>query len=329
MKSTLAAVSTLALSICLVARGDSQTLVSDLDPKGEVNFEISSVDIFQQELDLYGPQIGLVPQSSHNGNPRINMRISDTRTGLTFVASSGELSLKRIEESPSGQLQYLATIKDSWTGRARTISQSDITLLDQNSDEVSFKLTPFTSTQLPASVVVALDSSASMNGYMPQVIEAANHLFDALPEQLHCRALVFGSGFSWYGSGESNCTSEALSIPSISAAGGTELFTAMTSAYLRLNAREDDVLKTLIVLTDGAPTDDDKRFGTLAAKGEVQTIFLWLGDKSIDAETQFAAFADAYVDDPDGAWRHLESYFAVYSDALNKQSIISVVKPRP
>ncbi|MEL6688604.1 MAG: vWA domain-containing protein [Pseudomonadota bacterium] len=317
----------LALSSGLVAGTDAQTLVSDLEPTEPVNIEISTVERFQKDLDLYGPQLGLVRQIPSDGNPRINARIIDTQAGLTFVASSGELSLKRIEDSADGEPQYLATLQDSWSGRARSIRQGDVTLFDRQSNAIDFTLTPFSASRLSASAVVMVDASGSMDRYMPEVIQAANTLFDALPEHISCEALVFETGYRWYGTGQSECSSNSVSLTAISASGTTNLYTAMTAAYERLNGRDNDVVKTLIVLTDGMPSDEEKQPEAFAAKQDVQTIFLWLGDQSGDAEARFSSIADAYVEDSDGAWRHLEEYFEVYSEALNKQSVITVSGP--
>lgn len=324
MKLSLKPTSAFMALACLGIPTNAQVLVSDNEPKQAVYLEISPLEKFQQELDLYGPQIGLISSNSPKGNPRINKRITDTRTGLTFIVRSGELALKRIEDSSNGDLRYLATLQDAWNGRARTISQSDIDLMDRNSQDVEFTLTPFSAESLPVSVVVMIDRSDSMNGFMPEVVEAANALFDMLPNQIRCEALIFETTHYWHGNFNDECSRDGVSLSTIQARGGTYLYTAMTDAYEHLNGREDDVLQTLIVLTDGRPLDPEQKAQALAAKGDVQTIFMWLGNSSSSAEADFAPFADAYVEDPDGAWRHLEDYFSVYADAFNKQSIITV-----
>ncbi|MDJ0922257.1 MAG: VWA domain-containing protein [Henriciella sp.] len=313
----------------LSASSDAQILVSDLEPKGEVNLSLTPVEQFQQDLDLYGPQFGIVEHVSKTGDPRLNRSVTDTNAGLTFISRLGDLSVKRIEDSADGEPRYVLSLKDGRTSMPRRMRPNDIHLIDQNANDVAFRLSPFTNTNLPVSVVIMLDASGSMNGYMPQVVSAANALYDELPEHFRCEALAFESEHTWYGSPSLACNSRNVSIPAIQANGGTNLFTAMAAAYRRLNTRPDDVIKTLIVLTDGAPGDRSIRSEAQAQKGDVQTIFIWLGDKSQSAESQFLGLADAYVDDPEGAWRHLDQIFSVYSDALSKQSVLTVSGNQP
>ena len=104
------------------------------------------------------------------------------------------------------------------------------------------------------------------------------------------------------------------------------MFAAMQEAYQTLHSRQEDAQSTLIVLTDGAPSDDELLSQVVKLKGDVNTIFIWLGKKSPQAENLFSPLADNYADDPQSALQHLDQYLSVYSTAVKMQSVLTVTE---
>jgi len=140
--------------------------------------------------------------------------------------------------------------------------------------------------------------------------------------------MTFADTHDWYGSPDIPCTASNVGLPTITAGGGTNLYEALQAAYEELNTRNDHVQKAVIVLTDGRPSISPAKDVVEKLKGNTQTLFFWLGDKSDQAETLFAALADHYVDDSNNAVNYLQDYFDVYSDTVNKQAVITI-DPQP
>ena len=317
-----------ALSV-ISAQATAQTLVSRHEPTGEINLSIRSVEEFQSDmnLDIIDPDKAqsAVPAEV----PKDGSTATDPATGVTVTATFGEVSIRSVHDDTTGHVSYVLGLRDKETGAALLIHEKEITVQDSSSTELPFDLQPFDEAKLPASVIVLVDQSGSMSTVMDEVVQTANWLFDTLPDHISCQAVLFAGEQDWYGDRDEPCTANDVALPdNVEAGGGTNLFGALRATYAELGNRNDQTQKVVIVLTDGNPTDEEIAGEVTPLKLDTYTIFIWLGMTASDAEEVFRPISDVYVSDPNGAWQHIESYLKIFSDAVEKQSVVTIESPK-
>jgi len=323
MKKRLGA-SLLALSFGL-SSGGAQAQIrieSTIEQKEDVVHRIESLAAFQREFHPLGGARDVLFQ----GNARAGLRIADPQANIQMTTRRGELTIRRINHGELGAVHYIATLRDSSSGEGLTILPGDLSVLDENSGPLSFSVRSFDASGLRASVIVLVDRSESMEPVMGEVVKATNALLDSLPDTMRCQVVPFAKETDWPDNDEGPCTAANAGLASVEAAGPTYLYEALEEAYRTLHIRADDHQTFVIVLTDGQPSSHERAEAAAALKGDIQTVFIWLGEKADNAEQVFKPFADTYVSDPQGAVRYLDAYFSVFADAIDKQALITVDK---
>lgn len=296
---------------------NAQTYVSSLEPTEPVLLEIDSLEDFQKTLNV-------LPKVISKNAP--NVAVSQT-TGLTVVADKGRLTMAGPFPTNSGSAQYILSLIDEVSGAPLTIAPKNITLSNNGQSINPYVIDNFPKADIRTGVVILADSSGSMGGFLPELIDSANALFEQLPDHMSCRALVFESTHYWVGDPDGPCTPDAIGLHSISAGGGTMLYEALKEAYTDLHSR--NYRQTIvIVLTDGMPSSIALKDEIERLRNGIPTLFFWLGNTSPEAEELFGPLADSYVSDPNGAWQYLKNYFAVYAEVMNKQAVITI-EPQP
>ena len=307
-------VSAYALAVATAANAQ---IVSTLEPEDPVNLNVQSVKDFKKGYSA-------IQADAQSGNASLAF---DPKNGVSVKVADGNVGLLGPWLTALGKLQYMVSLKDGQTGDALEITPDDISVF-LNQQPAKYKFKSVKQAKLPSSVIVVMDRSGSMAGAIGKVQEAASYLFDQMPTHMSCQAITFADTHDWYGNPDIPCTASNVGLPTITAGGGTNLYEALQAAYEELNTRNDHVQKAVIVLTDGQPSITPAKEIAEKLKGDTQTLLFWLGDKFDQAETLFAPLADHYVDDSNGALNYLHNYFDVYSDAINKQAVITI-DPQP
>ena len=168
-----------------------------------------------------------------------------------------------------------------------------------------------------------LDRSGSMADVISDVQESAKSFLKDLPPSAECALASFNGSFSYHNLYFQNCNGGDFKLQTLSAEGGTDLYSPLLSAYESLS-REcfEDYQKAVILITDGQiPSDDETKKELLAAKNDTLTFVNFLGNKN---DEQLIGLADAYLQTTSDIKSSLQQYFHSLSTAYGAQKVLVV-----
>lgn len=246
-------------------------LKGDRTPEGDTLFWLPAgywnVEI-QQGGDKYNRttlNTRLVPVSSGEMTtmelkPLFNQAYQKTEIG---TAEGGERQLKIESVGEQGQQATVSFMLLDAQAPQLTPDLSDIDVTEGGRPGKIVKLDRLAA---PPSVVLALDSSGSMDGAMEEVLAAARSFIDGLPEQTHIQVIDFDSEVRLLEGSDKATVLDSLSR--VKAQGSTRLYDSVVQGIDLLNGKERP---TMVVFTDGVDSSADKQgTGSKATKQEAE-----------------------------------------------------------
>ncbi len=304
----------LGMALCVTPGAYAQiTFNSTLEQDEPIKYKVFSVKEYWEQLQVLKTQQGSAALS--------NMH-HDQTSGITVIADEGKISIQNVTRN-DGSTAYIVDVFDD-QGNQMTFDQNSLELRDDDGNAIAFSLKPYEEADVLASVTLLLDVSGSMQDVLGQVVTDSHYLLDHLPESLSCRIGAFNEHTWWNATEYRPCTSDNAGWFMVEARGDTNIFSALDHTYWNLAHRTKDHIQSLIVLTDGMPSDMDNRVNAVKGKRDVHTTFIWLKEPHPDAKEWFAPVADHFVSDPEGAITHLQQYFSVFAESINDQKVIVI-----
>jgi hypothetical protein len=174
----------------------------------------------------------------------------------------------------------------------------------------------------PAIVSVLVDRSASIAGYDTDIAGALATLSATLVAAERCALYEFGQWVRVVQAPSRETCGVLFARYRVSEPnGGTPLFEAMARAYADL-ARED-ALAALIVVSDGAPTDNPGP-GLAEAAARTPTFVLWVGSHTTD---YIARYSTAHAVSRTGARREIEDFLNAISLSVKGHQTFRISAP--
>ena len=274
-----------------------------------------------QFLDAYKPQ-------DAKGRPLLSLTFDD-ETGRVLGASNAIIVVNSAYENDAGKIALVVSGKDE-SGNPVKIVDDTLWVGGTDGNQEPVVIDSFENAQAPMIVEVLVDTSGSMNNHIGSVVDAAKNLLDGLPDHMLCGVISFGKKIIDFAEkGYPSCAADNFKLDAIKSGGGTPLFGALKAAYTKLNNPAlENHQKSVVVLTDGGPSDEKIKDAVTALQNGTNTIFFWLGNKNNDAEQVVKPLATNFVATDQDAVTKLSDYFDKYREAIAAQAVIVLSKPK-
>ena len=245
----------------------------------------------------------------------------DPNTKMVVGFSGGSSEIIKASQSAGG-ISLLASFKDA-SGNFISPPQDQLAVYDAQGQKLCFDYKSISQTKQTMRFVLLLDRSASMWNAIDDVKHSANLFLKSLPPSAHCAVASFNQSYAYHNTYFQNCNHGDFKLESLSAEGGTNLYTPLLDVHQILARPEyDNDQKAVIVITDGQITQNTvMQQAVLEAKKDTLS-FMYLRGKA--SNEHIKALADGYIHDPANFKDSLGEYFETLSDGYNTQKLLEI-----
>ena len=180
------------------------------------------------------------------------------------VGSSGQLTAQVgsngqfVFRTSASEVVLYATVIDSHQHQVTTLAQQDFTVYENNAPQT---ISAFQQGDVPVSLAILVDNSASMAGKREAINRAALDLVQASNPQDEAFVVNFSDEAFLDQDFTSNVSSLEKGLTHIDSNGGTALYDAVMAAADHLSKRAKRAKQVILVITDG---EDNSSSATLA-----------------------------------------------------------------
>lgn len=245
----------------------------------------------------------------------------DPTSKIVIGFSGGSSEIIKASQSASG-ITLLASFKDA-SGNFISPPQDQVAIYDSQGQKLCFDYKDVRQSKQKMRFVLLLDRSASMWNVMDEVKRSANLFLKSLPPSAQCAVASFNHSYAYHNTYFARCNHGDFKLESLSAEGGTNLYTPLLDVH-QILARPEyaNDQKAVIVITDGQITQNPvMQQAVLNAKKDTLS-FMYLRGKA--SNEHIKALADGYIHDPDNFKDSLGEYFETLSDGYNTQKLLEI-----
>ena len=179
----------------------------------------------------------------------------DLQHNLVVAYSSGTSEIIKTSSAPHG-LQVISSFKNQ-AGNFVSPPADTLAVYTTSGEKLCFDYKTIQQAAPKMGITILLDRSGSMAGNIEAVKQSAKKFMGLLPLGAECAVGSFNTSVTYGHSKYQSCTGGGFGFETITASGGTDIFTPLKEAYTTLSgAYFKDYQKAVIVITDGYTIND-------------------------------------------------------------------------
>ena len=249
----------------------------------------------------------------------------DVENDVVLAFSGGTSEIIKAQQNQKG-LRIAASFKDR-SGNFVSPPADSLALYNTGGDRLAFEYTKVTKAPPKMAFVLLLDRSGSMASVIDNVGSSAKEFLKILPATSECAVASFNGSYNYHNQYYQSCNNGDFKLDSLTAKGGTDLYSPLLSAYNNLSqATFKDHQKAVILITDGQiPADKKLRAKLLSAKQDVLTFVYFLGEKN---DQQLIGLANAFLAPSSDIKASLDKYLHSLGSAYKYQKVLRVKRSK-
>ncbi len=245
----------------------------------------------------------------------------DVENDLVVAFSGGTSEIIRTARTPQG-LQIVTSFRDK-SGNFVSPPADSLALYTVGGKKLCFDYKTIAQSPQKIAIALRLDRSGSMAANLDDVKTTAQEFLNILPSTAECGVASFDTEVTILHKYFQPCNRGRFGFDTIEAGGGTDIYTALKSAYGDLSQTNfSGFQKAVIVITDGYTMSDPAlKKELLGLKKDILTFVYFIGgDKKDDLEE----LTDHFIAQGGDIRQYLSQYLGALGQAYNTQKVLSV-----
>lgn len=245
----------------------------------------------------------------------------DVENDLVVAFSGGTSEIIRTYSAPGG-FEIVTSFKDK-NGNFVSPPADKLALYTVGGKRLCFDYKTIAQSTQKIAIALRLDRSGSMATNIEAVKSTAQEFLDILPSSAECGVASFDTEVTYTHEYFQPCNGGGFKLDTIQVGGGTDIYSALKSAYSDLSQSYfDGYQKAVIVITDGYTMSNFLlKQELLKLKKDILTFVYFIGgDKKDDLEE----LTDHFIAEGGDIRQSLSQYLGALGQAYNAQKVLSV-----